>query len=125
MEIFKKTVLSTVIILSMSNMLFAQPERFQVLLITEVDSYPHRHESISNGAEMFKDLSQKYAFGLEWTDNTQIFDHPERMQEFDVVVFMNSAGDILNKAEKKGFQNYIRNGGNFVGIHGAAYTFFI
>ncbi|MDR8393613.1 ThuA domain-containing protein [Aliifodinibius sp. S!AR15-10] len=121
---FKIFILVAITFLFIFETSFAQSERFQVLLITKVESYPHRHTSISNGAEMFKDLGRKYRFGVHWTDNTQIFDDPERMNEFDVIVFMNSAGNILNESQKRGFQDFIRNGGNFVGIHGAIYTFF-
>lgn len=97
-------------------------QRYQVLLFTKSESYPWRHNSISEGVQMFKELSQFHRFGLTWTADSQIFEDEERLSGMDVVVFFNTSGDILNETQKEGFQNYIRSGGNFVGIHGATFT---
>lgn len=97
-------------------------QRYEVLLFTKSESYPWRHNSLSNGVEMFKELSRANNFGLTWTADSEIFNDDERLQGMDVVVFMNTSGDILDDEQKEGFQQYIRNGGNFVGIHGASFT---
>lgn len=118
---FKHTLFLLVFIF-LSTDLLAQ-ERYQVLLFTKSESYPWRHDSISDGVQMFKELSKFHHFGLTWTADSQIFDDDERIAKMDVVVFLNTSGDdILNESQKNGFQNYMRNGGNFVGIHGASYT---
>ncbi|MFH5834162.1 ThuA domain-containing protein [Halalkalibaculum sp. DA384] len=100
---------------------------YQVLLITK--SLTFQHTSVSTGVEMFKDLSEEGFFELTWTGivaSTDLagrwFEDIDRLSRFDVVVFMNTSGNILNKIQKKVFQTYIRNGGNFVGIHAAAFT---
>jgi uncharacterized protein len=98
------------------------PDRFQVLLFTKSVSYPWRHASIAEGALLFKELSRKHRFGLTWTDDSAIFDDHERLRGFDVIVFLHTSGDILNDGQKQSFQNYIRGGGNFFGVHGATFT---
>lgn len=119
----KKILLAVFLLMIGSETLTAQyAERYQVLLFTKSVSYPHRHNSISDGVQMFKELSRKHRFGLTWTADDAIFDDRDRLQKMDVVVFFNTSGDILNEDQKKTFQQYIRNGGNFVGIHGASYT---
>jgi len=119
-----KRILITVTILFFFSDLMALhlQERYQVLLFTRSETYPWRHSSISNGVEMFKELSQANHFGLTWTDDAEIFNDDERLNSMDVIVFMNTSGDILDDEQKNAFQDYIRNGGNFVGIHGASFT---
>jgi uncharacterized protein len=97
-------------------------ERYQVLLFTKSVSYPWRHASIADGALMFRELARKHRFGLTWTDDSAIFDDRERLRGFDVVVFLSTSGDPLTESQKAAFQEYIRDGGNFVGIHGATFT---
>jgi len=123
----KRILLLGAVLLIGSEILVAQirrnPERFQVLLFTKSISYPNRHNSISDGVEMFQELSSKNSFGLTWTDDAAIFDDTSRLNNMDVIVFLNTSGIILNESQKKAFQDYIHNGGNFVGIHSASYTF--
>jgi type 1 glutamine amidotransferase len=38
---------------------------------------------------------------------------------FDLVIFNNSTGPVLNDEQQMAFQKYITNGGNFLGIHGS------
>jgi len=40
----------------------------------------------------------------------------------DVIVFMNTSGDILNDHQRVALQNYIHQGGGFVAIHSASFT---
>lgn len=120
--ITRLSLLLIVLLISIDTALSQYAERYQVLLFTKSVSYPYRHDSISNGVEMFKDLSKKHRFGLTWTADAAIFDDTERLNGMDVVVFFNTSGDILNDSQKQGFQDYIRQGGNFVGIHGATFT---
>ena len=120
---YKKIILLvTVFLIGADTAISQYAERYQVLLFTKSVSYPYRHDSISDGVQMFKELSKKHRFVLTWTADDEIFEDTERLAKMDVVVFFNTSGDILNKKQKKAFQQYIRNGGNFVGIHGATFT---
>ncbi len=115
-------LLFAVVLLGVEPAISQYAERYQVLLFTKSVSYPYRHDSISDGVQMFKELSKKHRFGLTWTADAAIFDDTERLNGMDVVVFFNTSGDILDESQKKEFQEYIRGGGNFVGIHGASFT---
>jgi hypothetical protein len=58
---------------------------------------------------MFKDLSKEGWFELTWTEIVRHhFDDIDQLNNFDVVVFMNTSGNILNDRQKEVFQNYIR-----------------
>ena len=41
---------------------------------------------------------------------------------FDVVVFMSTTGEVLNDAQQTAFENYIKAGGGFAGVHAASDT---
>ncbi|MFH5834161.1 ThuA domain-containing protein [Halalkalibaculum sp. DA384] len=119
----KIVLLGLALFLSTSTMMAQRgPDQdYQVLLFTK--NLTFHHTSISTGVEMFKDLSEEGFFELTWTTIAKDwFNDIEDLSQFDVVVFMNTSGNVLNKTQKKIFQTYIRNGGNFVGIHGAAFT---
>ena len=38
------------------------------------------------------------------------------------MIFLSTTGDVLNKAQQNAFENYIADGGGYVGIHSAADT---
>ena len=44
------------------------------------------------------------------------------LAHYDAVVFLSTTGDPLNAAQQAAFENYIRGGGGYVGIHAAADT---
>lgn len=46
---------------------------------------------------------------------------PEKIKDFDLVVFYTQGGDITEQ-QKKGLLGFVRRGGGFVGIHGATAT---
>jgi type 1 glutamine amidotransferase len=52
------------------------------------------------------------------TENGAVFNAAE-LSRFNATVWNNTSGDTLNDEQKAAFQNYIQNGGGFVGIHGA------
>jgi glucose/arabinose dehydrogenase/type 1 glutamine amidotransferase len=44
------------------------------------------------------------------------------LQSYDTIVFFNTTGDVLTDDQQVAFEEYIRSGGGFVGIHSAADT---
>ncbi|MCH7904766.1 MAG: ThuA domain-containing protein [Armatimonadetes bacterium] len=80
-----------------------------------------RHGSIDAGKKMFRELAAENDWLATFSEN------PEDIREgilrgFDAVVFLNTTGDILDDAQQKEFELYIRKGGGFLGIHSAADT---
>ena len=91
-------------------------DQFTVLVFSKTDGF--RHESIHEGVDAIKNLGIKHSFGVTWTDDAKVFNE-EQLSEFDVVVFLNNSGDILNEEQQKSFRQLINKGGGFVGVHGA------
>lgn len=42
------------------------------------------------------------------------------LRQFDAVVWNNVSGDVLTLSQRQAFENYINNGGGYIGIHGSA-----
>ena len=42
------------------------------------------------------------------------------LSHYDVVIFLSTTGDVLNAAQQTAFENYVKGGKGYVGIHAAA-----
>jgi len=105
---------------SFAQRLQQNQEQFRVFLFTK--SLDYQHLSVPSGVQMFKELSQDNHFHLTWTEQSDFFDDQAQLNSMDVIVFMNTSGDILDDDQRKALQNYIHQGGNFVAIHSASFT---
>src|SRR4051794_1468175 len=100
-----------------------------------------RHEAIVDFEWMIQQLGQQNGFDVDiWDPNingspgrqtpagvslaTSPFLDPNQLKQYKTIVFDSTVGrdntSTMNAAEFANFQQYIRNGGGFVGIHGAA-----
>jgi type 1 glutamine amidotransferase len=78
-----------------------------------------RHDSISAGVSMIQALGQKNRFQVVHTEDATQF-NDANLAQYDVVVWLNATGEVLNAAQQMAFQRYINSGGGYVGIHAAA-----
>src|SRR5690606_5367252 len=79
------------------------------------------HKSIPAGVKAIEELGREHGFGVKATDDASIFNTGD-LSRFKAVVFMSTTGDVLNSDQESAFQQYIHNGGGFVGVHAAADT---
>jgi cytochrome c len=79
------------------------------------------HKSIPKGVRAIEELARANKFTVEATDDASIFNARD-LSRFKAVVFLSTTGDVLNEEQQSAFEQYIRNGGGFVGIHAAADT---
>lgn len=103
------------------SILFLNPnlQKDKVLVFTKTVEY--RHESIETGVETIKELGKENDFEVFHSEDANIFTE-EGLSQYKLVIFLSTTGDILNDEQQKSFENYINNGGNFMGIHAAADT---
>lgn len=80
-----------------------------------------RHASIAQGKALWLELAAKRHFIADTTENAKDFSEAN-LGRYQVVVFLNTTGDVLNDTQQQAFQRYIRAGGSFLGIHGATDT---
>lgn len=88
-----------------------------VLLFSKSTGFRHG-ESIEAGKKVFAELASKNTWFLYDTEEGGIF-NPEQLAKFDVVIFNNSTGRVLNDEQQKALEAYVEQGGTLVGIHGA------
>ena len=88
-----------------------------VLLFSKSTGFRHG-ESIETGKQVFDDLAKKNNWFLYSTEEGGVF-NAEQLAKFDVVIFNNSTGRLLNEDQQNVLQQYVENGGSLIGIHGA------
>ncbi|MCH7903115.1 MAG: ThuA domain-containing protein [Armatimonadetes bacterium] len=80
-----------------------------------------RHGSIEAGKEMFKKLALEHAWMVWYSEDAAEFT-PEKLGKYQVIVFLNTTGDILDESQQKAMEAWYGPGRGFVGIHAAADT---
>ena len=87
-----------------------------VLIYTKTNGY--HHESIPVGVEAIKKLGAANDFNVVVTDDSLAF-NKKNLKKYAAVIFLSTTGKVLGPAEETALQDYIRNGGGWVGIHAA------
>lgn len=90
----------------------------RVVVFTRTTGF--RHPSITAGIETFLRLGRQFGFPVVPTEDPSAL--VRHLDGTDVVVFLNTTGDILDEAQQAAFESYVRGGGGVVGIHSAADT---
>lgn len=80
-----------------------------------------RHDSIHAGIQAMAVLGEEYGFTTTATANSSLFTE-EGLETFDVIVFLNTTGDVLDEDQQAAMRSFIMSGKGFVGIHSAADT---
>lgn len=87
-----------------------------ILVFSKTNGF--RHESIAAANAMFRDIATERGWGIHLTESGAVF-NPAQLSRFDAVVGNNVSGDVFTPAQQKAFQDYLRGGGGFVGVHGS------
>jgi type 1 glutamine amidotransferase len=88
-----------------------------VLLFSKTSGFRH-DESIEEGKKTFTKLAAEKDWFLYETEKGGVF-NSEQLAKFDVVIFNNSTGRVLNDAQQLALEQYVEQGGTLLGIHGA------
>jgi type 1 glutamine amidotransferase/PKD repeat protein len=98
----------------------AAPVRFDVMAFTE--AVGETHDSAGDGVDALRDIGRREGFRVTHERSSTGAFTTSNLQRYQAVVFLNTAGDVLNDAEQAAFESYYRNGGGFLGIHSAIVT---
>lgn len=89
-----------------------------ILLFSKTTGYRHE-ESIDASSLVLRELCHKNpSWFLYETEAGGIF-NPEQLAQFEVVIFDNSTGRVLDDTQQTALEKYVENGGTLMGIHGA------
>jgi type 1 glutamine amidotransferase len=80
-----------------------------------------RHDAIPVGIQTIRELGAANSFTVTATEDSAQFT-ADNLARFEAVVFLNTTGDVLNAGQQTAFENYIRAGGGYVGVHSASDT---
>jgi cytochrome c len=80
-----------------------------------------RHASIADAVEFFSNLGAEEEINPTLTEDPAQF-NDDTLAAFDVVVFANTTGDVLDDTQQAALQRFISAGGGYVGVHSAADT---
>ncbi len=97
----------------------AASEPSRVLLFTRTAAF--RHDSIPAAVPALTELAATGGYIAEATEDPTQFS-ASNLARFQVVVFLNTTGDVLDDAQQGAFENWMNAGGNYVGIHSACDT---
>jgi type 1 glutamine amidotransferase len=92
---------------------------FSVLVFSKTTGF--RHSSIPDGIAAITALGQANGFSVNATEDSSVFT-TDQLAQYSVIVFLNTTGDILDSNQQTAFEQFIHNGGGFVGIHSATDT---
>ncbi|MFK7812239.1 MAG: ThuA domain-containing protein [Maribacter sp.] len=90
---------------------------FSVLVFNKTNGFPHT-EAIEASIPVFEELGKQNGWTIFSTDNGAVF-NSEQLSKFDLVIWNNATGRNLKEDQRVVFQEYMNNGGGYLGIHGA------
>lgn len=86
-----------------------------VLVFTKTNGYVHK-EAIPAAKSMLDAIAKKQGWSIYFADSGAVH-NAEDLAKFDVIVWNNVSGDVLTPEQQSALQNYLSNGGGFVGLH--------
>jgi cytochrome c len=90
-----------------------------VLVFSRTKGY--YHESIPAGLAAIQKLGSENNFQVDTTKDASKFT-TDNLKKYKAIIFLSTTGDVLNAEQQSALEDYIKNGGGFVGIHAAADT---
>jgi len=93
--------------------------KISILAFSKTADY--RHESIKAGQNALRELAAVNNFDIDFSEDSTVF-NDAALSRYNVIIFLNTSGNILDENGEKAFQKFIQNKGGFVGVHGALDT---
>ncbi|MBO0937730.1 ThuA domain-containing protein [Fibrella sp. HMF5335] len=111
-----RQLLTTLLACSLSYSALAQDA---VLVFSRTKGF--RHASIGAGKRAIMALGAANKFRVDTTEDAAQFSLAN-LKKYKAVVFLSTTGNVLDSLQQQAFEQYIRQGGGYMGIHAAADT---
>ena len=90
-----------------------------VLIYSKTKAF--RHECIGPGRTALQSYFKEKGITSTFSEDSSVFT-PVGLKDFDVVMFFQTTGNVLDSVQQIAFQDYIKSGKGYVGVHAAADT---
>jgi len=80
-----------------------------------------RHASIPDGIAAIRTMATRHHIFVDATEDATAFT-VDNLKRYKAVIFLSTTGTVLDDEQKRAFEQYIRAGGGYVGIHSASDT---
>lgn len=97
----------------------AHAQKNKVLVFCKTAGF--HHNSIEEGKAAVIKLGQENKFGVDTSTDASVF-NTANLKQYKAVIFLNTTGNVLDDTQQAAFEQYIRSGGGFVGVHAATDT---
>lgn len=94
-------------------------QQFSALLVIQAATF--QHESTFVGIPALRQLAERHDFVLDVKQRSRPLNDTV-LEKYDVVIFLNTTGDIFKDHEQAAFERYLQSGKGWVGIHAASDT---
>lgn len=98
----------------------AQAQQFSVAVFSKAAGW--HHESTLEAVTAVRGLGKQHHFDVFWTEDPKRIFKEEELAKYQVVMFLQTTGDVLNDEQQALFERFIQRGGGYVGVHSAADT---
>lgn len=105
------------LVICLSNPVLAKKKK--ILVFSKTAGF--HHTSIKVGVTAVQKLGAENKFEVDTTIDARKFT-PENLKQYAAVVFLSTTGDVLNEQQQTAFEQYIKAGGGYVGVHAATDT---
>jgi len=92
-------------------------DRPTILLFSKTTAFRH-NAAINASKSSIDSLGESEDWYIYKTEDAGIF-NADQLSQFDLVIWNNSTGPVLNEGQRALFQSYIEDGGGYLGIHGS------
>jgi type 1 glutamine amidotransferase len=116
-KIITHFITATLLVLFFANPLSAKKKR--ILVFSKTAGF--HHGSIKVGIAAIQKLGLENKFEVDTTVDAGKFTS-KNLKQYAAVVFLNTTGDVLNAGQQVAFEQYIKSGGGYAGIHAATDT---
>ncbi|HTE30878.1 MAG TPA: ThuA domain-containing protein [Chryseolinea sp.] len=114
-------IIITLVVLSVAAYFYFTRDTREIKVLVFSKTASFRHESIPAGIAAIRSLGKQHGFLVDTTESSESFNE-KTLKNYNVVIFLNSTGNVLNDAQQLEMNRWIQAGGGFVGIHAAADT---
>lgn len=115
----RKFFLAVLLVQVLFSIEAAAQKQFKALMIVTTKGW--HHESLHSGVLAIQQLAVRNNFdAVLWEDPNGFTD--KYLEQFQVVIFINTTGDIFDSAQQKVMERFIQSGKGYVGIHSASDT---